>query len=160
MDRRTANQRVTSIRQVRGVNPSSKKLCFSMIPLMAIALLAELVLLAAGVQPRLNVEDPFVGFSQQVPLLSEQEEAGQPMMVTAANKLRWFNEQRFPKHKPNDTYRIFSVGGFHDLRSTVSRTTLRSPDGCASCCRRPTRRRTGKSSMRAESATPATVSSV
>jgi len=32
-------------------------------------------------------------------------------MVTAANKSRWFNQQRFPKRKPEDAYRIFCLGG-------------------------------------------------
>ncbi len=32
-------------------------------------------------------------------------------MVTAPNKLRWFNAQQFAKSKPADVYRIFSVGG-------------------------------------------------
>ena len=32
-------------------------------------------------------------------------------MVTAPNKLGWFNQQRFPRKKSPGTYRIFSLGG-------------------------------------------------
>ncbi len=57
-------------------------------------------------------EDPYVGFAGNIPLLVEERAAdGQVYLVTAPNKIKWFNKQRFLKKKPLGTYRIFSMGG-------------------------------------------------
>lgn len=65
-----------------------------------------------GVRPVLYEEDPYVGFAANVPLFVEETgEGGSGMMVTARNKTRLFNRQRFPESKRNDTYRIFCLGG-------------------------------------------------
>ncbi|MEE9606844.1 MAG: tetratricopeptide repeat protein [Myxococcota bacterium] len=72
----------------------------------------EVALALAGVQPALLEDDPFVGFASRVPLFVEVEgEGGQVEMVTARNKRRMFNVQRFPKEKSPAAYRIFCVGG-------------------------------------------------
>ena len=67
--------------------------------------------MSIGVQPLLVKKDPFVGFSSQIPLLTESTRDGQTIMVTAENKLRWFNKQSFSKDKREDAFRIFSLGG-------------------------------------------------
>jgi tetratricopeptide (TPR) repeat protein len=65
-----------------------------------------------GVQPTLRGEDPFVGFSSQIPLFIEKmNSSGRSVMTTAQNKLTFFNMQQFPGKKPADTYRIFCMGG-------------------------------------------------
>ena len=71
----------------------------------------ELVLALCGVQPKLLDQDPFVGFSSNVPLyLLETDSDGRQVLATAPNKTL-FNHQQFPQEKPPGTYRIFCVGG-------------------------------------------------
>ena len=89
-----------------------KKLTFSFLTLLLFFALLELVLFALGVQPVLNQEDPFVGFSGSIPLYVADGESSVPdMMMTAPNKRSHFNVQRFPRSKPINTFRIFCLGG-------------------------------------------------
>ncbi len=68
--------------------------------------------MAFGVTPVTKLDDPFVGFSKQIPLMELSINAeGQEMMSTATNKLNWFNEQTFPRKKPPHTFRVFCLGG-------------------------------------------------
>ncbi len=69
----------------------------------------EGALALAGVQPILYREDPYVGFAGNIPLFVE--DSGSGLMVTAPNKLEWFNPQSFARTKPSGAFRIFSVGG-------------------------------------------------
>ena len=69
--------------------------------------LFEGILFLVGIEPSLRNEDPFVGFSSNVPLFVSTDEE----MVTAANRLSFFNPQRFPQKKSPDSYRIFCLGG-------------------------------------------------
>ena len=72
----------------------------------------ELILAACGVRPVAWSEDPYVGFSFVLPLFVEQRDAdGRAVMVTAPNKLRYFNPQQFPKDKAPGTFRMFCMGG-------------------------------------------------
>ncbi|MBN1671000.1 MAG: tetratricopeptide repeat protein [Kiritimatiellae bacterium] len=72
----------------------------------------ELVLRLAGVQPALLVEDPFVGFASDVPhFIPDPHAPDNAVLVTAPNKLKWFNPQPFSRAKPAGTYRIFCMGG-------------------------------------------------
>ena len=72
----------------------------------------EVLLAMFGMHPIVRDGDPYVGFAANIPLFVEQPDAaGPPWMVTAPNKKRWFNAQRFMKTKPAATYRIFSLGG-------------------------------------------------
>ena len=64
-----------------------------------------------GVRPILYDEDPYVGFSSNVPLFVEHPAGSQTVMVTGRNKLAWFNSQHFLKQKPNGAFRIFCLGG-------------------------------------------------
>ncbi len=78
-------------------------------PVVFFALL-EGILALARVEPVLYPEDPYVGFSSRVPLFVPAAE-DPAVLETAANKLRLFNPQRFPRKKPAGTTRIFCVGG-------------------------------------------------
>ncbi|MBI4600783.1 MAG: tetratricopeptide repeat protein [Planctomycetes bacterium] len=80
---------------------------------LGLLLLVELGLAALGVRPIVYDEDPYVGFSSRVPLFVEIErrDGGGSAMVTARNKLEWFNLQIFPRQKPAGTFRVFCLGG-------------------------------------------------
>jgi tetratricopeptide (TPR) repeat protein len=92
--------------------PGWKKLLFAAFSVAVCFALLELVLLAAGLRPIAETEDPFVGFAANLPLFVEQRDRGsEPLMVTAENKIGIFNAQRFPRRKGKDVYRIFCLGG-------------------------------------------------
>lgn len=115
-----------SHRQRRQI-PWYRKLLYSCVVTLGFFVTLEIVLAALGVTPITDSRDPFVGFSSQVPLLQERRgSGGQAVMVTAPNKLVWFNRQSFPKAKPEGTRRVFCVGGsttygrpYSDLTSYV-----------------------------------------
>lgn len=89
-----------------------KKLLFATITVALLFAAAEVGLTVLGVRPVLYDEDPYVGFSSHIPLFIEQTDPnGEEYMVTAKNKLRFFNPQRFAAEKPAGTYRIFCAGG-------------------------------------------------
>lgn len=72
--------------------------------------LLELALALAGVKPLLFERDPYVGFTSTAPLfVKDSADAG--FFVTAPNKRRHFNLQRFPAKKPTGAFRIFCIGG-------------------------------------------------
>ena len=92
--------------------PAWKKALFALVTVGGFFVLLEILLALGGVEPVLYAEDPYVGFAGNIPLLVEEKAAdGQVHMVTAPNKIKWFNKQRFLKKKPLGTYRIFSMGG-------------------------------------------------
>lgn len=89
-----------------------KRIFFSLTPVVGLAILTEILLAIVGVSPGLDGGDPFVGFVSSVPLFVEQtDDRGETLMVTGANKRSIFNLQSFPREKPPDTYRIFTLGG-------------------------------------------------
>ncbi|HYV31132.1 MAG TPA: SGNH/GDSL hydrolase family protein, partial [Candidatus Binatia bacterium] len=89
-----------------------KKLVFSLVVCAGFFLLAELVLALVGVTPVLYERDPYVGFSSRVPLFVRDSASQDPnTLVTARNKQRAFNLQRFSARKPKNTCRIFCLGG-------------------------------------------------
>ncbi|TWU48448.1 Tetratricopeptide repeat protein [Rubripirellula reticaptiva] len=72
----------------------------------------EIGLAVLGLPKDRVLEDPYVGFSSQIPLMKESiDEQGQVLMVTAPEKLRLFNPQSFAAKKPTGVKRIFCVGG-------------------------------------------------
>ena len=92
--------------------PAWKKALFAFVTVGGFFVLVEISLALWGIEPVLYAEDPYVGFAGNIPLLIEETAAdGQVYMVTAPNKIKWFNKQRFLKQKPQGTYRIFSMGG-------------------------------------------------
>ena len=118
MARRQSQRAAQQERDNRGHSPSlrrlslGKKVLFASLTFVVILALTELILAALGVRPALSTADPYVGFSAYVPLfIEERGDDGRSWMVTAENKLPWFNEQRFPLEKPADTVRVFSIGG-------------------------------------------------
>ncbi len=83
---------------------------FLVVPLLFAG--AEFVLYLAGVKPLVRYEDPYVGFTSYLPLFVDGVDAeGNSIKVTAENKLKYFNEQSFLPEKPEDGYRIFTLGG-------------------------------------------------
>ncbi|MDA7934850.1 hypothetical protein N9B65_07395, partial [Akkermansiaceae bacterium] len=90
--------------------PLWKKLAFSVLSLSLFFGLIEVILMAIGVKPLSYEKDPYVGFSSQIPLFISQENS-EEMLVTARNKLAYFNKQEFSREKPDDTTRVFCLGG-------------------------------------------------
>jgi len=86
-----------------------------LLPIAAIVIFVFLLegsLALFGIKPALTTEDPFVGFASNVPLFVPRPSlGGGKQMVTADNKLNFFNQQSFPLKKSPDTYRIFCLGG-------------------------------------------------
>ena len=90
----------------------ARRLLFAALLLVGFFVALELILLAAGVDPVLYSHDPYVGFSNYVPLFTETEaEDGSVEMVTHPSKVVLFNEQRFPKVKDDNVRRVFCMGG-------------------------------------------------
>lgn len=74
--------------------------------------LLELGLRVAGIDSVHVAEDPFVGFSRDVPLfIAQADPEGREILATASNKRSFFNLQRFPRQKSPETCRIFCLGG-------------------------------------------------
>ena len=89
----------------------AKKLLFSAITVPLMLVMLEVALALFGVHPAIYESDPYVGFAP-VPLYVEQSSPdGTIQLVTAKNKLKFFNPQSFPRKKPAGAYRIFSIGG-------------------------------------------------
>ena len=97
-----------------------KKVLFSLSSVLIFFTLLELALMGWGIDPVLQTEDPFVGFSKSVPLyVPDAKSAAQAMMVTAPNKQSHFNLQKFPRVKPANTFRIFLPGWQYHLRPPI-----------------------------------------
>ena len=88
-----------------------KKYLFAAVAVVGFFALLELGLALGGVEPLAAQRDPYVGFASSIPLFVEDESGGSGELVTAPNKVRWFNRQRFMNRKPANTYRIFTLGG-------------------------------------------------
>ena len=107
----SANQPQTG-RAVRPALSTSKKILFALVTTALFFGLIEVGLRVIGVQPLAITEDPFVGFAGYFPLfVPHSKPDGTVVMRTAENKLSGFNYQEFPRRKPNNTFRIFSIGG-------------------------------------------------
>ncbi|MEX2187679.1 MAG: tetratricopeptide repeat protein [Pirellulales bacterium] len=89
-----------------------KKLAFAAVSTVVAMSMIEGGLWLFGVRPVIATEDPYVGFSSLSPLFVETTgDDGKVWMVTADNKRKAFNAQRFLRDKPDGTYRIFCLGG-------------------------------------------------
>jgi tetratricopeptide (TPR) repeat protein len=98
--------------QKRSAGSLSLKLALVVLGLVLVAMLE----LGVRMLPLDNLwrptDDPFVGFSEVHPVFVPGEvKDGRSMMVTAENKLRWFNPQQFPSRKEPGVLRIFTLGG-------------------------------------------------
>ena len=87
--------------------PLWKKALFSVVVVLLFFGLLEGVLAIFGVKPLLFEDDPYVGFASKIPLFVKQDD----QMVTAQNKVKWFNPQGFPRKKLKGTQRVFCMGG-------------------------------------------------
>ncbi len=88
-----------------------KKTCFAMLATVLFFVALEGTLALLGVRPTLADRDPYVGFESSLPLFVERARNGEPGLETAANKLPYFNAQRFSKDKAPNTVRVFCLGG-------------------------------------------------
>jgi tetratricopeptide (TPR) repeat protein len=89
-----------------------KKLVFAVVATLLFFAILECALWLAGVKTLAAGDDPYVGFAGNLPLFVEETGAdGGAWMVTAPNKLAWFNEQRFPAEKKSGVRRVFCLGG-------------------------------------------------
>ncbi len=90
----------------------SRRVVFSLLPVVILLLLLEGLLFLAGVRPVSETRDPYVGFASQAPLFEEAPGGSETRtMNTAPAKLVWFNPQSFSRIKPAGTTRIFCLGG-------------------------------------------------
>jgi tetratricopeptide (TPR) repeat protein len=92
-----------------------KKMIFSVAATAAVFLVAEVGLAIFWDPP--PPSDPYVGFSNTVPLLVSEQAgfqsggAGEKVVSINPAKLVWFNKQSFPEAKSADTFRIVCLGG-------------------------------------------------
>lgn len=92
--------------------PLWKKLVFALVASALFFALLELALFWVGVESISYRTDPYVGFSSYSPLFVESQRAeATQALITAENKLAWFNRQSFARIKPPGMYRIFCLGG-------------------------------------------------
>lgn len=107
-----SRQRTAKRNRVGGRPTVRRKLLYGALTTAVFFGLLELTLLTLGVDLASQQADPWVGFSGQSPLFVPSESlSGQPVLVTAENRLAWFNQQSFLRDKPRDGYRIFCLGG-------------------------------------------------
>ena len=66
----------------------------------------EGLLFLLGVRPAWEESDPTAGYGRGIPLFVERKQGGETTLVTAPNKLPFFNKQEFPKRKPPKTRRV------------------------------------------------------
>jgi len=110
----TAEKPQTNEKESEPTNKLSvgKKALFGLVTVVLFFVVLELVLVLCGIQSVLTSEDPYLGFESKIPLFEEQTRTGgEVVLVTASNKMRYFNLQEFPKIKPPGAYRIFCLGG-------------------------------------------------
>ena len=124
------------------ISPRKKSL-FAAVAVAGFFTLLELGLAIGGVEPLAEQSDPYVGFASSIPLFVENESGRSGELVTAPNKVRWFNRQRFMKVSPR-THTEYSRWAVR-LR-TAALTTMRfhSAVGCARCSLWRTSRGIGK----------------
>jgi tetratricopeptide (TPR) repeat protein len=85
-----------------------KQLLFSAIIFVLFFALVEVALALAGVETRLQSEDPFRGFSSLVPVFVRE---GDTYRTRRVQRERVFNQQSFRAVKPEHGLRIFGLGG-------------------------------------------------
>ncbi len=88
-----------------------KKLLFSLGVICVFYLLVEAILYVLGTPVRTAQEDPYLGFEGSRLPVFVRESGNADWFVTAPNKRRWFNVQRFRVVKPAENRRIFCLGG-------------------------------------------------
>jgi tetratricopeptide (TPR) repeat protein len=89
---------------------SWKRPFFALIALLLFFVVLEGLLWAFGVDTLLSERDPFLGFSDAVRLFEEVPEREVYRMPPRA-VAHSFNYQEFPTHKPENGFRLFTLGG-------------------------------------------------
>ena len=87
-----------------------KKLVYSFITTLLFFAVLESGLALVGIEPAIDTSDPFVGFEGSSPLFVV-DSADPSRMVTATDKLAYFNKQSFSRRKADGTRRVFCLGG-------------------------------------------------
>jgi tetratricopeptide (TPR) repeat protein len=88
-----------------------KKAVYGLLATCIFFLVVESLLAVFHAQPTVAVRDPFVGFESSLPLFVAGRDDDGVLLQTATNKLKFFNAQQFTRHKPDDTIRLFCLGG-------------------------------------------------
>jgi len=92
--------------------PRAKKALFGAAAVILVLAVLEGLLSIMGVRPERYEKDPYVGFADRRPLFVEERGVDRRVeMVTARNRLAYFNPQRFPKVKGPGVRRIMCLGG-------------------------------------------------
>ncbi len=91
--------------------PIWKKSLFGAVTTLFFLGAVEVFLALIGVKVKSTTEDPWVGFSSYAPLLTHQTIQRVIDSRYFYNKLTWFNRIEFKLKKPDNTYRIFCLGG-------------------------------------------------
>jgi len=90
----------------------AKSVLFSLTPLLVLFAVLEGGLWLLGLPAQNQIHDPYVGFAAEIPLFIQTTgEGGDTRMRTAANKLRFFNDQEFSSQKAPGARRVFCLGG-------------------------------------------------
>ncbi len=92
--------------------PFWKKVLFGLGTCAFLLAATEGLLALVGVRVASYQPDPYVGFARNVPhFVPDPTAPDSGVLVTAENKRRILNQQRFNARKPPNTYRIFCLGG-------------------------------------------------
>src|SRR6185369_5099045 len=92
--------------------PLWKKILFAVMAAALFFAVIESSLALIGIKTLFVTEDPFVGFSENIPLFVKKTLQDGTVVLTKSEKRRTaFNVQQFPKEKKKGTYRIFCLGG-------------------------------------------------
>jgi tetratricopeptide (TPR) repeat protein len=89
-----------------------KNAVFALLPLVVLVVVIESILALAGFEALDGDQDPYLGFTSEIPLFeATRGEDGQRVWRTAESKRRFFNDQRFALRKREGVKRIFCLGG-------------------------------------------------
>lgn len=91
--------------------PYRKKAAYGLLVTILFFFVVEGLLTLAHFESIPVHRDPFIDFESNTPLFVEQSQDDGAFLQTAENKLSFFNAQRFQKNKPENTIRIFCLGG-------------------------------------------------
>ncbi len=106
--KRTSKRSQNTTRQLS----RSKKFVFAGVTVVAVFCTLELVLWLCRVEPAHVREDPYAGFSRNIPhFVTTAGSSGELLLTVSPNKARVLNPQQFTADKPDDVYRIVCLGG-------------------------------------------------
>ncbi len=105
--------RAYNARSYRMANlPRWKVVLYSLVPLIAVGIVAESVLAVIAYEPIIKREDPYLGFADGARLfVLRNTDTDGPFYETSPAKTRFFSRQSFPAKKASVTRRVFCLGG-------------------------------------------------